>query len=107
MLSPSFIPGFLHCASLTFDDLTSAGTIGLIEAVERFDPSRGLKLRSYAQHRIWAAMLDFLRNEHPLSRTTARTLRAHKPSVSTRFSHQPWNDSSEPPTTSSTTWRFA
>src|SRR5215469_11967161 len=38
---------------VTFDDLTSAGTIGLIEAVQRFDPSRGMKLRSYAQHRIW------------------------------------------------------
>jgi len=60
---------------VTLDDLTSAGTIGLIEAVERFDSSRGLKLRSYAQHRIWGAMLDFLRREDPLSRGERRRIR--------------------------------
>lgn len=66
---------------VTFDDLNSAGTIGLIEAVDRFDPSRGLKLRSFAQHRIWGAMLDFLRNEDPLSRND-RKYTAGSPNVS-------------------------
>jgi RNA polymerase sigma factor (sigma-70 family) len=60
---------------VTVDDLTSAGTIGLIEAVERFDPSRGLKLRSYAQHRILGAMLDFPRGEDPLSSSDRRRMR--------------------------------
>ena len=59
-------------ACVTLDDLTSAGTIGLIKAVDRFDGSRGLKFRTYAQHRILGAMLDFLRAEDPLSRTERR-----------------------------------
>jgi RNA polymerase sigma factor (sigma-70 family) len=60
---------------VTFDDLTSAGTIGLIEAVDRFDASRGLKFKSYAQHRVMGAMLDFLRAEDPLSRTERSRIR--------------------------------
>lgn len=60
---------------ITIDDLTSAGMVGLIEAVDRFDNSRGLKFRSYAQHRIWGAMMDFLRSEDPLSRDERRRLR--------------------------------
>ena len=40
--------------------------IGLIHAVDRFDQTRGLKFRTYAQHRIRGAIQDFLRNEDPL-----------------------------------------
>jgi RNA polymerase sigma factor (sigma-70 family) len=71
---------------VTFDDLTSAGTIGLIEAVQRFDSTRGLKLRSYAQHRIWGAMLDFLRSADPLSRSERRRVRASNETGSTTIS---------------------
>jgi RNA polymerase sigma factor (sigma-70 family) len=60
---------------VTFDDLRSAGMIGLIEAIDRFDASRGLELRTFAQHRISGAMLDFLRAEDPLSRAERRRLR--------------------------------
>jgi RNA polymerase sigma factor (sigma-70 family) len=60
---------------VTFDDLVSAGMIGLIQAVDRFDRSRDLKFKTYAQHRIRGAMLDFLREEDPLSRTERRRVR--------------------------------
>jgi RNA polymerase sigma factor for flagellar operon FliA len=60
---------------VTFDDLVGAGTIGLIQAVDRFQPSRGLQLGTYARHRISGAMLDFLRGEDPLSRTERRRIR--------------------------------
>lgn len=60
---------------VTFDDLNSAGTIGLIQAVDHFDTSRGLKFKSYAQHRVHGAMLDFLRGEDPLSRSERRRVR--------------------------------
>jgi RNA polymerase sigma factor for flagellar operon FliA len=60
---------------VTFDDLVGAGTIGLIQAVDRFQPSRGLQFGSYARHRILGAMLDFLREEDPLSRTERRRIR--------------------------------
>lgn len=61
--------------SITLDDLVSAGTVGLIQAVDRFDSARSLKFRTYAQHRIQGAMLDFLREEDPLSRTERRRVR--------------------------------
>ena len=60
---------------VTYDDLIGAGTIGLIQAVDRFQPSRGLQFATYAKHRIRGAMLDFLREEDPLSRTERRRTR--------------------------------
>jgi RNA polymerase sigma factor for flagellar operon FliA len=60
---------------IALDDLVSAGTVGLIQAVDRFDLARGLKFRTYAQHRIHGAILDFLREEDPLSRTERRRIR--------------------------------
>lgn len=43
------------------DDLVSAGVLGLISAIDHFDPSRHIRLKSYAEHRIKGAMLDSLR----------------------------------------------
>jgi RNA polymerase sigma factor (sigma-70 family) len=43
------------------DDLISAGTIGLIEAVERFDSRRGVPFASYAYARIRGAIVDEIR----------------------------------------------
>lgn len=43
--------------------------------MDRFDASRGLKFKSYAQHRVMGAMLDFLRAEDPLSRTERSRIR--------------------------------
>ena len=60
---------------VTLDDLIGAGTIGLIQAVDRFEASRGLQFATYAKHRIGGAMLDFLREEDPLSRTERRRTR--------------------------------
>ncbi|MCM8749325.1 FliA/WhiG family RNA polymerase sigma factor [Thermomicrobiaceae bacterium CFH 74404] len=48
--------------SLERDDLIGYGTIGLIEAIDRFDPSRGVKFESYAALRIRGAILDALRS---------------------------------------------
>ena len=43
------------------DDLVSAGTLGLIDAFEHFDASRGLAFSTFAAPRIRGAMLDELR----------------------------------------------
>jgi len=43
------------------DDLLHVGLIGLIEAVDRYDESRGIPFKSYAELRIRGAMLDSLR----------------------------------------------
>jgi RNA polymerase sigma factor for flagellar operon FliA len=55
-------------SSVESDDLVSAGTLGLMNAVERFDPSRDVKFRTYAIFRIRGAMLDFLRSNDVCSR---------------------------------------
>lgn len=58
-----------RCPQVELEDLISEGTIGLIKAVDRFDPTRNLKVKTYAEHRIRGALLDYLRRIDPLSRT--------------------------------------
>jgi RNA polymerase sigma factor for flagellar operon FliA len=43
------------------DDLVSAGVIGLIDAVDRFDHSRGVPFEAFARVRIQGAVIDELR----------------------------------------------
>ncbi|MCX7622802.1 MAG: FliA/WhiG family RNA polymerase sigma factor [Thermomicrobium sp.] len=47
--------------SVDREDLIGYGTIGLLEALDRFDDSRGVKFESYAVMRIRGAILDALR----------------------------------------------
>jgi RNA polymerase sigma factor FliA len=44
------------------NDLVSAGILGLLDAIEKFDPNRGVKFKTYAELRIKGAILDSLRN---------------------------------------------
>ncbi len=44
------------------NDLVSAGVLGLLDAIEKFDPGRGVKFKTYAELRIKGAILDSLRN---------------------------------------------
>lgn len=44
-------------------DVVQEGTIGLIEAVENYDPGRGVAFSLFAVHRIRGRMLNFLRKE--------------------------------------------
>ncbi|HBF34174.1 TPA: FliA/WhiG family RNA polymerase sigma factor [Candidatus Sumerlaeota bacterium] len=43
------------------DDLINAGVIGLIDAIEKFDPNRQIKFKTYAEFRVKGAILDELR----------------------------------------------
>lgn len=47
---------------LDFEDLISEGTLGLIHALDRFDPDRGLRFSSYAVKCIWGFILRGHRN---------------------------------------------
>lgn len=49
-------------------ELWSVGALGLIEAVERFDATRGAKLTTYLAHRVRGAMLDEVRRLDRLPR---------------------------------------
>lgn len=44
------------------DDLVNSGIIGLIDAIEKFEPSRGIKFKTYAEFRIRGAIFDGLRS---------------------------------------------
>ena len=48
-------------AGLNVEDLISAGTVGLLDALSKFDSSREVKFRTYAEFRIRGAMLDEMR----------------------------------------------
>ncbi len=64
------LPGMLN-----HEDLLSYGTIGLIQAVDRFDPSHGVKFETYAIQRIRGAIIDAVRGLQPRSRDTYRRAR--------------------------------
>jgi RNA polymerase sigma factor for flagellar operon FliA len=59
------------------DDLISVGTVGLIQAVDRFRPERGWKLKTLDEHRIHGAILHYLRSLDPLPRAIRRFVRQH------------------------------
>ena len=48
--------------SIELDDLTSAGLFGLMDAIDAFDMTRGVKFETYCVPRIRGAMLDELRS---------------------------------------------
>ena len=47
--------------SLDIEDLSSAGAMGLLSALKRYDPSRDIKFRTFAEYRIRGMMLDEIR----------------------------------------------
>lgn len=47
--------------SVNLEDLVSTGTVGLISAIDRYDPSLNVKLKTYAEYKIRGAILDSLR----------------------------------------------
>ena len=48
-------------ANIEVDDLVSSGVIGLMDAIEKYDPSRDNKFKTYAEFRIRGSILDELR----------------------------------------------
>jgi RNA polymerase sigma factor for flagellar operon FliA len=62
-------------ASVDVEDLMNVGVMGLIQAVDRFDPKRDNKFMTYAIFRIKGAVLSELRSRDFLSRSSRRKLR--------------------------------
>jgi RNA polymerase sigma factor for flagellar operon FliA len=60
--------------SVSLDDLTSAGILGLLDAIDRFDPSREVQFKTYAEFRIRGAMLDELRSLDWVPRSTRKKI---------------------------------
>lgn len=61
--------------NVSIDDLISAGSLGLLDAIEKFDPSRKAHLKTYAKFRIRGAILDELRNMDWMPRSIRRKIR--------------------------------
>ena len=47
--------------NVSLDDLVSSGVVGLIMAIDNFDPAQAVKLKTYAEYKIRGAILDSLR----------------------------------------------
>ena len=58
-----------------YEDLVHQGLLGLIDAVDRFDPQQGTRFSTYASIRIRGKVLDYLRSSDWLSRTSRKRAR--------------------------------
>lgn len=59
---------------ISIDDLISSGTVGLIDAMNKFDSSRNIQFKTYAEFRIRGAMLDELRSLDWVPRSVRRKI---------------------------------
>lgn len=78
-----------------FDDLVSTGVLGLIEAVESFDPDRGVKFSTYCAPRVRGAILDELRKLDwipRLTRARRRQIRTAINELESELERQPTED---------------
>jgi RNA polymerase sigma factor for flagellar operon FliA len=62
-------------AHIDFEELRSVGLIGLIEALDRYDHSKGVPFRAYAEIRVNGAMLDYLRKEDWVPRSIRKQMK--------------------------------
>jgi len=58
--------------SVEVDELINIGTLGLIDAVDRYDASRGVPFKAYAEIRIQGSMFDSLRGDDWVPRSVRR-----------------------------------
>lgn len=59
-------------SSIEVEDLINTGVIGLIDAIDKFVPDRGVKFKTYAEFRVRGAMLDYLRRQDWAPRSMRR-----------------------------------
>ncbi|MFC1523322.1 sigma-70 family RNA polymerase sigma factor [Thermodesulfobacteriota bacterium] len=59
---------------ISVDDLMSCGIIGLIDAIDKFNPSKNVQFKTYAEFRIKGAMLDELRSLDWVPRSIRRKI---------------------------------
>ena len=53
-------------SAMDADDVLAAGTIGLLHAVDRFNPDQGVRFETYALQRIRGAIIDAIRSLSPI-----------------------------------------
>ncbi|MBF0226114.1 MAG: FliA/WhiG family RNA polymerase sigma factor [Desulfobacterales bacterium] len=60
--------------SVGFDELLSAGSLGLIDAIDKYDPEKNVTIKTYAEYRIKGAILDELRSMDWYSRSDRKKI---------------------------------
>ncbi len=81
--------------SVEVGDLAGAGVMGLIRAVEMFEPERGLKFETFATHKIRGAILDELRSMDWVPRSVRqknRLLQKAYSELETKLGRMPYDD---------------
>jgi RNA polymerase sigma factor FliA len=56
------VAGYIRNSSLSYEDLISAGTMGLVKAARDFDPGRDVEFKTYAYIKVRGAIIDELRS---------------------------------------------
>jgi RNA polymerase sigma factor for flagellar operon FliA len=69
--------------NVEFDDLVSCGTFGLIDAIEKFDPAKDVKFKTYAVTRIRGAIFDELRATDWVPRSVRQKTREVEEAIGT------------------------
>jgi RNA polymerase sigma factor FliA len=78
--------------SVSREELASAGIVGLLDAVEKFDAGLGIKFKTYAEHRIRGAMLDELRKMDWFPRSVRKDIQRVEEAIlalETRWGREP------------------
>ena len=63
------------------DDLLSSGFFGLLDAIDRFDPTRNIKFETYAGMRVRGAMLDYLRSKDWIPVSMRQRIRKYEQTI--------------------------
>src|SRR3954454_23545078 len=69
--------------SVALDDLVSTGVLGLISAIDNFDPAHNVKLKTYAEYKMRGAILDSLRGLDWAPRQKRRRAKQIEAAIST------------------------
>ena len=68
--------GLSERATVEYEDALSNGLLGLIDAIDHFDPARGLKFSTYGTFRVRGHIMDYLRSIDWLSRNARQRVKA-------------------------------
>jgi RNA polymerase sigma factor for flagellar operon FliA len=70
-------------SNVEFDDLVSCGTFGLLDAIDKYDPGKNVKFKTYAVTRIRGAIFDELRSTDWVPRSVRQKTREVEEAIST------------------------
>ena len=77
---------------IDYEDLVSNGLIGLVDAIEKYDPKRNNKFKTYAEFRVRGAILDALRSQDWIPRSIrdkAKKIEKAKQVLEQKYSRAP------------------